>query len=206
MLHRFAYATLLILVLAIMPTPLRADPLPPRHMTFELFERTMTGEVIPIGEESAEDIACTTYKRTSPTSWQGVPAPVVYLNGRWYVSILSSYDDMLYCTSGITDYAPAWIEDHDPGLPGSGDVLIMDMALVRTFELNKDKLGLWQPIAVEACGLVPHTIEQFCTVLPILSEVFGYGDGGPRAAWLVNVPGWVARWAVTSWRYNGPVR
>ena len=178
--HRFAYVLLAILILAIMPASVKAEPLPPRHLTFHLLARTMTGEVIPIGEEAAADIECTSYKRTSPTSWQGSPAPVVYLWERWNVSILSTHDDMLYCSSGIVDFAPTWIEDHDPGLPGSNDMLIMNIVSGHVEEINREKSGASRPLGVNGCGIVPGTREPFCTSLLVNSDVFGVGDGGPR--------------------------
>ena len=193
-----------VLLIYIPPAPVIAAPLP-RHMTFELHVRTLDNQTMPMPDYLAIETECTTYGRISPTAWAGTDAPVVKLSGIWYVSILSTHDDMLYCASGVVDYAPTWIEDHDPGLPGSGDMLIIDMANVQTIELNRDKLGLWEPIAVEACGLVLGTIEQFCTELPIASEVFRWGDGGTRVWWGVNVPSWVSYWSV-SWRYNGQVR
>ena len=191
-----------LLLLYIPAQPAIASPLPPRHMTFALHVRTLADNVIPAPDHLAQGMNCATYGRISPIAWQGVNAPVVNLNGIWYVSILSTHDDMLYCIG----FAPTWIEDHDPGLPNDGSILIVDMVNVQTIELNRDKLGLWQPIAIEACGLVPGTIEQFCTELPVNSEAFGWGDGGPRVWGGVNVPGWVTWWGVTGWRYNGPVR
>ena len=203
MLHRFAYILLLILVLAIIPSPLNAEPLP-RHMTFELWQTDYDTVYARVPIDVV--VTCQSAKRPAPNTWQLVPAPVVNLNGIWYVSILSTHDAMLWC-QGVVGYAPMLIEDHDPGLPGSGDRLVLEIAHYQTImDLNRDKLGLWQPLGVEACGIVSGSSDTFCTGLPITSEVFGYGDGGQRTWWGVNVPGWVTRWGVTGWRYNGPSR
>ena len=201
---RFAYILLAILILAIMPTPVNADPLPPRHLTFELWQTDYDTvyDRVPIDVV----VTCQSANRPAPHTWELVTAPVVNLNGIWYVSILSSHDTMLWCQGEGITYAPMLIEDHDQGLPGSGDRLVLIMDRVQTIEIGRDKMGLWEPLGVEACGSVSGSGDAFCTELPIASEVFGYGDGGPRTWWGTNMPGWVERWGVTSWRYNGPVR
>ena len=204
MLHRFAYAVLLILVLAIIPTPVNADLLPPRHLTFELWQTDYDTvyDRVPIDVV----VTCQSAKRPAPHTWELIPAPVVQLSGIWYVSILSTHDDMLWCQGDGIMYAPELIEYHDPGMPGSDDRLVLIMDRVQTIEIGRDKLGLWEPLGVEACGPVSGSGDTFCTNLPIASETFGFGDGGPRVWWGVNVPAWVAAWSVTTWQYNGPVR
>lgn len=196
--------TLLIYILALASLAMSASPVSanaPRHMMFTLKWRDASGVVHLVSDEigySIRDRACTSYGWRYPAPPVERPAPVVLVRNVWYVVIEEGADTVLYCDARIVDLEPAWIEDHDPGLPNDGSVLILDVAGVETVTI---KAGRRRPVAIEASGYIPSMRPERLTVsLPVLSEFFELDDPrGPFIWYGVNVPDWIDAWHVTEW-------